>query len=86
MLRKPFLVLILVMGLTLALAGCQKPVDEWHTIDNASLKNVKGLEDCSFHKVETGNRQLYVIRCPASSTSLNYSEGKTHMQSITVTK
>ena len=58
--------------LALLLCGCSKSTDE---IDSEYVLP-SGLEDCKIYKLAPGGlaRTLYVVRCPDSNTSTNWSE------------
>lgn len=63
--------------LTLLLCGCSKSAEQ---IDSNYLLP-SGLEDCKIYKLNSEglSQTLYVVRCPNSSTSTNWSgqSGKT---------
>ena len=58
--------------LALLLCGCSKSTDE---IDSKYVLP-SGLEDCKIYKLHPGGlaQALYVVRCPDSNTSTNWSE------------
>lgn len=58
---------------TFCLVGCVKPTTEW-TGTTASLKNVKGLEDCTVTIVTRGggSSKDRVYRCPNSTTTTDF--------------
>lgn len=70
-----------LIGLTLILlAGCTPSAQE-QTFPVVP----EGLKDCKFYKLtdESANT-IRVVRCPGSSTSMNYQTGKTRSNSIVV--
>jgi hypothetical protein len=58
----------LLIVVALILAGCAKPVEEWttHTTD---MKDVRGFKGCSMSELSTGDRYLYIVRCPNSDVT-----------------
>ena len=61
---------IIIIACVVLLAGCGKTPDEVQRGLPAALS------DCKYIPVDAGNRTLHVIRCPNSSTSTLWSEGK----------
>lgn len=67
----------------LALAACDTQQAVKHTVD---LKQVRGLEDCTYYVVDPGgiSGQMRVIRCPNSTTSTRYNQGKTTVDTVVI--
>lgn len=70
-----------LIALTLVLlAGCTPSAEEktWPILPD-------GLKDCKFYKLrdDSGNT-ITVVRCPASSTSVQYKVGKSTQTTVTV--
>ncbi len=67
----------------LALAGCDTQQTMKRIVD---LKQVRGLEDCTYYVVEPGgiNPTMYVIRCPNSTTSTAYQSGGNQMNTVII--
>jgi hypothetical protein len=63
--------LIFVVIFGVFLSGCTQP-NEW-TATSANLPSARGLEDCKFYKLSSGYK---IVRCPNSTTSITYPEGK----------
>jgi hypothetical protein len=79
-----FVIVCLLAAVSLVLTGCEQSPSEWEVAKNAwTLKDVAGLEDCTYTKVYTGATWLTIIRCPNSSTTTRYSCGKNCTQNIT---
>lgn len=69
----------------LTLPACDfKPTPEG--LNHSQKMAVKGFEDCTYMEYIPGNYQpkVYVVRCPNSSTTVKYPQGKTTAQSITI--
>ena len=78
---KTFLsILVLVL-----LSGCYSQEQRESSLAYAVSK-IDGLSDCKSSIITTkGMHDLYVIRCPNSSTSTEYKQGKsTYIKTITV--
>lgn len=73
--------IIIVAVFGVMVAGCEKPPAEW-TTSLYDLTSVDGFEDCTMAKIGTGEKNIYAMRCPSSTTSLLYTAGKTHAQAI----
>lgn len=56
----------LILIAALALVGCNPNTKE--ISDNYELP--EGLKDCQVYKMESMSRDLYVVRCPNSTTSV----------------
>lgn len=67
------------------LAGCDKPPEQWQSEKVSPLANVDGLRDCTYVEIWTGGRRINVVRCPHSDTSATYKQGKTTVETQTVT-
>ena len=69
------------IGLTLiVLAGCTPSAQEqtWPVLP-------EGLKDCKFYKLtDESTNTIRVVRCPASSTSIEYQVGKSRQTTVTV--
>lgn len=65
------------------LISCTHPVSEW-TVEANDLTSIKGLQDCTYHKLYTGNRYMHIVRCPNSTVTNNYSEGKSSSSVTTI--
>jgi hypothetical protein len=65
-------------ALCLLLAGCGDPKNpQLSTADETvSLRNVEGLRDCVYIRVDMPLRYLHVVRCPASTTTTSVRSGK----------
>ena len=50
------------------------------------LKQVRGLEDCTYYVVDPGGTHniVRVIRCPNSTTSTSYVQGKTTVNTVVI--
>ena len=61
-----------IMGL---LSACDTQQTMKHTVD---LKQVKGLEDCTYYVVDPGGTSpiMRVIRCPNSTTGTSYNRAR----------
>lgn len=70
----------IVMIMVVALAGCTPSADEqkWPVLP-------EGLKDCKFYKLtdESANT-IKVARCPMSSTSISYQQGKTTATTVVI--
>lgn len=83
--------LLLVIAILMLVTGpaLSQPTERHVVKHGEKLKTVKGLEDCTYYEfVPEGWRRpnyLHVIRCPNSSTTTRYKEGKSNEQSVTLT-
>lgn len=77
------MVIILALVLLLSLAGCSKPPDQWEPKPTVALKNIKGLEDCTYTTTWTGVVWLHIIRCPNSTVNTT-TNAKSPVRTITV--
>lgn len=71
---------IAILGVFLALAGCQPSARE-----ESYPVLPDGLKDCKFYTISQGNLgYMRVVRCPNSSTSATYPVGKSVAHSAVV--
>ena len=75
--------ILLVLPVILILTGCPNPVNQWQSHGTGDLKQIKGLEDCTYNDVFTGATHLHIVRCPNSTVSTKTS-GKDPVTTITV--
>ena len=75
--------ILMVLPVFLLLAGCTDPVNQWQPHVTGDLKQIKGLEDCTYTDVFTGATYLHIVRCPNSTVSTKTS-GKSLVTTITV--
>lgn len=75
--------LIVAAAALTTLAACDTQQAVKQTLD---LKQVKGLEDCTYYMVDPGGTAsiMQVIRCPNSTTSSSYRVGKTRMSTVII--
>lgn len=81
--KYPLISIGFFMFVAVVLAACDdiKPV----SIEAASsIKNVPGLQDCQAYKGMIDSRNVTIVRCPNSSTSVAESSGKTIVNSVTI--
>lgn len=66
-----------IIGL-ISLGGCDGIPPEFTSTIQAPIKNVIGLEDCTYTKLELGHNQsaLHIVRCPSSVVSVSARVGK----------
>jgi len=74
-------ILAALLAVALVLAGCG-PRAPLNKTDEYILP--EHLKDCSITLINSGMRELYVVRCPNSTVSTKYQEGKTTKRVITV--
>ena len=72
------LLVISISIFTLLLVGCDNPREVKKDRYSIALENSKGLEDCKDFRLNhnDGTGSITVIRCPNSSTTTEYLEGK----------
>lgn len=77
---------LILIFLATTLFGCSKPTNQWRLSDaddnTGTISNIKGLEDCVYYSVFTGETSLHIVRCPQSTTSVNYRCGKAKCNTI----
>lgn len=44
----------------------------------------EGLKDCKFYELFDGGSYMKVVRCPSSSTSTTYRQGKTNKNTVLI--
>jgi hypothetical protein len=68
--------LILALSTLVMLVGCDGT--QQTAMTTLDLKQVRGLEDCTYYVVDPGGTHniVTVIRCPNSTTSTSYVQGK----------
>lgn len=74
---------IAVLVAAIFLSGCY---NEPKTFTSFDLKDVKGLEDCSYYSFAPGKYQspIRVLRCPGSQTSTTYKVGKQTYSTVVI--
>ena len=74
---------IFIAAAMLMLAACDTQQATKLTVD---LKQVRGLEDCTYYKVDPGGTTpiINVIRCPNSTTSSAYTQGKARINTVVI--
>lgn len=75
--------LLLAVGAMASLSACDTQQAVKHTVD---LAQVRGLEDCTYYVVDPGGTSpvMRVIRCPNSTTSTRYNQGKTAVNTVVI--
>jgi hypothetical protein len=73
---KKFILILMVATLT----GCDTPTDIRNRENDytTEIQRTPGLEGCEFHEITPSghNMTVYVVRCPYSSTTTDYQQGK----------
>lgn len=70
----------IIMIMAVALAGCTPSAHEviWPVVPD-------GLKDCKFYEITNSNgATIKVIRCPMSTTSIQYQSGKTTVNTVVI--
>jgi hypothetical protein len=71
--------LFLAFAVAVALAGCTP------SAEIVSMPVMpQGFEGCTIGSAYNGVTRIYLARCPNSTTTADYSQGKTHMRTVTV--
>jgi len=73
---------ILLLGLLVALAGCDnRPLDQ-HSYSKSTMTNIPELADCVYIRIE----DIRIMRCPKSDTSVSYEvpQGKSRKTVTTI--
>ena len=66
--------ILLLLVLAFAITGCKKTVIPSNYQD--ALQANSALKDCTAHYVGDGWSSITVVRCPLSTTTTSYTEGK----------
>ena len=69
----------LMLALTLGVAGCNPSTSPV----NFPLRPAH-LQDCSFDELSNGQNRILVVRCPNSTVSTSYMEGKERKNPVTI--
>lgn len=76
----------LAVGIILALSACS-PESKIPPDFPELLKQTPGFEDCKIAQLQnSAGTNLYVVRCPNSSTGVSYMAGKVRMQTAVIDK
>ena len=71
-------VLLCTLGLAVLTTGCQP------SVETANYPLPAELQDCKLFKLSDGIHSITVVRCPNSTTSTTYREGKSDRTSVVV--
>ena len=71
---------LIMTFVVVCLVGCEKSTEEI----SGTFNMPEELKDCKMYKLSKGMINVFVVRCPQSSTSTTYNCGKTTCSSMTV--
>lgn len=71
--------IMLIIAVAITLSACNPSA---YTVSMPVLP--EGFQDCKFAYVQNSSTSFYIARCPNSTTSATYKQGKTTKTTITV--